>query len=414
MRICEFAYKFVFLNFTHNIFISEEEMEISEEEKEAWQRRIDGLGFVWGDEYSDDDEIVFGEDGIVDDEVMRIGDEVYEDERNGLDVLEDDETVPEDEEIVSGEDGIVDDEVMRIGDEVYEDEENGLDVLEDDETVPDDEEIGDDDAEERERRRRKKEDRQYRLWRERWNPLEDMTDLDFRKQFRYSKEHVLRLTEKMAPFLLAKTSRSNPLSPTLQVCLSLFILGSGSFLRVSGLTGRVSTSTQSRVLDRFLDIICSQEFKDQFIYMPSLGEARESARKVEEKYNLPGFFGGVDGVHCLLGGKPRGLPRGQEPEWWRNRKDNFSINVMIVGNIEGRILDIDVSSPGASSSHQAVAPAPRGVATGKRTLDEAWNEDEAPDKVQKILSIGIGKGATVKRGEVGAEAYADDLKAMAE
>ena len=75
---------------------------------------------------------------------------------------------------------------------------------------------------------------------------------------------------------------------------------------------------------------------------------------------------------------------------------------------------IDVSSPGASSPHQAVAPVPRCVTNGERTLDEACNEDEAPDKVQKILSICIGQWASDKRGEVGAEAYTDDLKAMAE
>ena len=49
---------------------------------------------------------------------------------------------------------------------------------------------------------------------------------------------------------------------------------------------------------------------------------------------------------------------------------------------------IDVSSPGAASSNQAPPPSIQpGVATGagKRTLNDTWNEDEAPDKTQKIL-----------------------------
>ena len=52
--------------------------------------------------------------------------------------------------------------------------------------------------------------------------------------------------------------------------------------------------------------------------------------------------------------------------------------------------------------------------TGKRALRETWNEDEAPDKVPKILSICVGQGASGKKGEVNAEAYDEDLKMMAE
>ena len=50
----------------------------------------------------------------------------------------------------------------------------------------------------------------------------------------------------------------------------------------------------------------------------------------------------------------------------------------------------------------------------ERTLHETWNEGEAPDDVQKILSICIGQGASDKKGEVNAETYDEDLKAMAE
>ena len=73
----------------------------------------------------------------------------------------------------------------------------------------------------------------------------------------------------------------------------------------------------------------------------------------------------------------------------------------------------DVSSPGASSSHQSAVPSPTGpsVATsGQRTLEATWNDDEP----RYGVSICIGQGAADKRGEVGADVYADDLKAMAE
>ena len=43
-----------------------------------------------------------------------------------------------------------------------------------------------------------------------------------------------------------------------------------------------------------------------------------------------------------------------------------------------------------------------------------WNDDEALDNVQKILSICVGQGAADKKGEVGADDYSEDLKTMAE
>lgn len=76
----------------------------------------------------------------------------------------------------------------------------------------------------------------------------------------------------------------------------------------------------------------------------------------------------------------------------------------------------DVSSPGASSSHLAAAPnvsVPGVTTSGKRTLDVTWNDDEAPDKAQQILSTCTGQEAADKRGEVRTDVYADDLKTMA-
>ena len=72
---------------------------------------------------------------------------------------------------------------------------------------------------------------------------------------------------------------------------------------------------------------------------------------------------------------------------------------------------VDVSSPGAASSNQAPPPSPQpGIArgAGARMLNETWNEDEAPDKSQNILSICVGQGASDNKVEVCAEVYDDD------
>ena len=61
----------------------------------------------------------------------------------------------------------------------------------------------------------------------------------------------------------------------------------------------------------------------------------------------------------------------------------------------------DVSSPGASSSTQIIAPSippgPALIVAGKRELDDMRDDDEAPEKVQKIMSVCVGEAAADKR-----------------
>ena len=78
----------------------------------------------------------------------------------------------------------------------------------------------------------------------------------------------------------------------------------------------------------------------------------------------------------------------------------------------------DVSSPGASSSTQIIAPSippgPPLIVVGKCELDDMRNDDEAPEKVQKTMSVCVGVAAADKKGEVRAEEYDEDLKKFAE
>ena len=69
----------------------------------------------------------------------------------------------------------------------------------------------------------------------------------------------------------------------------------------------------------------------------------------------------------------RGLETGEE----REKKDSKGQNGEASEDRDMR----DASSPGAASSNQAPTAAPSG--TEKGTLTETWNEDEAPEKVQK-------------------------------
>ena len=77
----------------------------------------------------------------------------------------------------------------------------------------------------------------------------------------------------------------------------------------------------------------------------------------------------------------------------------------------------DVSTPGATSSNTAIAPSipigPNPIRLGKRQADGSPDEDEAPEKAQKVMSICVGQGAADKIGKLSEIEYKNDLKLMA-
>ena len=45
--------------------------------------------------------------------------------------------------------------------------------------------------------------------------------------------------------------------------------------------------------------------RPQILHLPTQQQMWENASKIEEKYNLSGFMGGIDGTFLLFDGKPR-------------------------------------------------------------------------------------------------------------
>ena len=77
----------------------------------------------------------------------------------------------------------------------------------------------------------------------------------------------------------------------------------------------------------------------------------------------------------------------------------------------------DVSTATASSSSTSIAPSipvgPNMHGSIKRELGDARDDNEAPEKSQKIMSICVGQGAADKLGRLSAADYKEDLEEMA-
>ena len=77
----------------------------------------------------------------------------------------------------------------------------------------------------------------------------------------------------------------------------------------------------------------------------------------------------------------------------------------------------DVNIAIASSSSTSIAPSipvgPNMQGSIKRELGDARDDNEAPEKSQKIMSICVGQGAADKLGRLNAADYKEDLEEMA-
>ena len=45
--------------------------------------------------------------------------------------------------------------------------------------------------------------------------------------------------------------------------------------------------------------------RPQVLHLPTVEKMWETSHKIEEKYHLPGFMGGIDGTFLVFDGKPK-------------------------------------------------------------------------------------------------------------
>ena len=86
----------------------------------------------------------------------------------------------------------------------------------------------------------------------------------------------------------------------------------------------ISRSAAHICVHRFTKAVVAN-LKQQYLHLPNLAKLRENERFNFNKYRLPGFAFGIDGVFFVFSSKPRGLPPGTNPQRFFTRQgvDNF-------------------------------------------------------------------------------------------
>ena len=148
-------------------------------------------------------------------------------------------------------------------------------------------------------------ERQERVIDDRMEPM-NLSDFEFKKQFRFSKATVVILEAFIEEDLSTPDERGSPLSPQQQVCLTLNFYGGAHFQRTSGLLWGVSQTCARTAVVRVTDALVSM--KALFIHMPSKATMQDTADRMFNKYHLPRFCCAVDGVMMKFWEAPRGIP----------------------------------------------------------------------------------------------------------
>ena len=115
---------------------------------------------------------------------------------------------------------------------------------------------------------------------------------------------------------------------------------------------------------RFVDAVLDPAIRSRFLHLPTRAQQELNMQAVLQKYNLPNVIAGVDGCHIPFLERPRNIPGGRDHVAFINRKGFYSLNAQIVGGMDRRIYDIQLSSPG--SFHDA--------ATWTMSLFKGWLE----------------------------------------
>jgi hypothetical protein len=167
---------------------------------------------------------------------------------------------------------------------------------------------------------------------------------EFKRTFRFTQDGVKALVTLLHDQLHYDTNRGRPLSVLQQVLVALNHYAGGHFQRTTALCGGISQPTVCRVSERVSWAIC--QHKGKFLKMPTEAQMQATAARMMEKYQLPRFAYGVDGMMVRFDTAPRDFPATIGLQDFNCRKNFWAINCQVVCNDEFLILDLDCDWPG--------------------------------------------------------------------
>ncbi|XP_008178491.1 putative nuclease HARBI1 [Acyrthosiphon pisum] len=180
------------------------------------------------------------------------------------------------------------------------------------------------------------------------NVFEELSDKQFIKKFRLSKELAGELIEVLTPYMSEQT-RKTSISIERKVLTALRFFTSGSYQldigdnRSSGL----SQASVSRCITEVTDAMNMSDVVKRYVHFPDSFEKLNTIRRgFYEKTGVPGVIGCIDCTHiAIFPPRSEGL---YAEHIYVNRKGYHSINTQLVCDSDTRILNVNANYPGST------------------------------------------------------------------
>ncbi|PIO72888.1 hypothetical protein TELCIR_05161 [Teladorsagia circumcincta] len=179
-----------------------------------------------------------------------------------------------------------------------------------------------------------------RIFRDRTCPYETLSDVEFKKDYRFSRKVFFDICKIVAEDLRRESTREVDLTVADQVAIGIHLLGRNVMQSDEARIAGCHQTTVSRALMGFVQALNRRA--DQYIYWPTEEENIQIRRSFYRKYRLPGICGIIDGTHCRI------LKPTVAAEDYVCRKGFHSLNVGVVVDFEGRVRWACARWPGSA------------------------------------------------------------------
>lgn len=188
--------------------------------------------------------------------------------------------------------------------------------------------------------------RRERIFRDRNNPLDFLSDEELFRNYRFSRRGILHLVDLFGAPLRRRSRRNHALHPVQQLLIALRFYGTGTAHHVFAELFGVEKSTVSVVITTVTEVIASRV--NQYIKFP---RSEEEFRTVKQAFHnisrFPGVIGVVDCTHVRL----FKAPLKDAEAGYVNRKGWHSINVQLMCDAEYRITNVVARWPGSAQDN---------------------------------------------------------------
>ncbi|XGW11395.1 hypothetical protein V3C99_012697 [Haemonchus contortus] len=168
-----------------------------------------------------------------------------------------------------------------------------------------------------------------RTFRDRTRPYDYLSDVEFRKDYRFTRPVFNNICQLVQDDLQQQQGRAIDLSVADQVSISIHLLGRNV---IQSDAARIAGCNQTTVGDASFGFVRASNRKaGRFIFWPRAEEKIEIKRKFYTKFGIPSVTGVIDGTQCRIQRPTEGK------EDYVNRAGYHSIDVGVVVDSDMRI-----------------------------------------------------------------------------